>query len=274
MKKTIWQEYGLAMILATLTLAILLFLLFHGFTLTSKTKEFELPNFIQAKMVVMPKKFAEEAQVKATQAPKEADKPKPTAAPKPDKPADKPVVKEETKQVTANIAANTDKPAEIAVKKAPEATKKPQPKATPKPTAKPTPKPTAKPTPKPVTQIDDILSLLDAPKPTQVVANSGTSNAAEDIGSYSDSIRQAIEFRWSFPPMYDPSAKVPVEVRLLPSGEIAAVNIAQSSGDRALDRSVLDAITLAAPFDVPKGALFDKNFRNNTFTFSPKDKVR
>jgi periplasmic protein TonB len=280
-KPGIWQRraklYSLPIVLATLVQGGVMFLLFQGFSLSKPPAEFELPKFMKAKVVVMPKKLAEVASAKATATPKpkETKKPKATAAPKPKEV--KP--KGDSGQQKVDAKANTQEQAQIAaakVTKPPKPTKKPKPKPTKKPKPKVTPKPKVKPTPKPYvpqTDVNDILDLFSDPEPVSEPVNSAVQAADvdEDVGAYSDAIEEKIVFNWRFPVMYDPNSVVKVKVELLPSGELRNVSIVSPSGDPMLDRSVIDAVKNAAPFSVPSGATFEREFRSIILIFKPQD---
>jgi len=58
-----------------------------------------------------------------------------------------------------------------------------------------------------------------------------------------------------------------VEMRLLPSGAVASVKILESSGNEALDASLIRAIKAAAPFELPRQQF--EFFRVNRIRFHP-----
>jgi len=58
-----------------------------------------------------------------------------------------------------------------------------------------------------------------------------------------------------------------VEMKLLPSGDIASLRIIESSGNQALDASLIRAIKAAAPFELPRQQF--EFFRLNRIRFHP-----
>ena len=67
---------------------------------------------------------------------------------------------------------------------------------------------------------------------------------------------------------------VKVSIQLVPTGEVINVSITKSSGNEAVDRSVIAAVKRAQPLPVPKdNRLFEQRFRNFSMEFSPKDAV-
>ncbi|MGK0249486.1 MAG: colicin import membrane protein [Oleispira sp.] len=79
---------------------------------------------------------------------------------------------------------------------------------------------------------------------------------------------------WSYPPSARPDMEVVVRIQLIPTGEVINVSIITSSGNEALDRSVLAAISRAQPLPVPKDIrLFEQQFRNFIMPFRPEDAV-
>jgi colicin import membrane protein len=79
---------------------------------------------------------------------------------------------------------------------------------------------------------------------------------------------------WSYPPSARPNMEVVVRIQLIPTGEVINVSIITSSGNEALDRSVLAAVSRAQPLPVPKDIrLFEQQFRNFIMPFRPEDAV-
>ena len=69
------------------------------------------------------------------------------------------------------------------------------------------------------------------------------------------------------------SAKLLVE--LIPTGEVVAVSVVESSGNAAFDRSAEQAVRRARRFEVPQdNAIFEENFRQFYFLFQPEDLLR
>ncbi len=103
-----------------------------------------------------------------------------------------------------------------------------------------------------------------------------TLDAIEDVSQvYVTSIYLAVVQNWSRPPTARNDMSTIVLVELFPSGDLNTVGVIESSGDEAFDRSALNAVTRAAPFEVPDDlALFESNFRSFTLNFNPQDLLR
>lgn len=97
----------------------------------------------------------------------------------------------------------------------------------------------------------------------------------EDIkAKYSRLIREKISEAWRFPPSARPDMRVEVRFQMVPTGEVVSVTIVKSSGNEALDRSVIAAVKRAQPLPVTKDArLFEQEFRSVIMGFSPKGAV-
>jgi colicin import membrane protein len=87
-------------------------------------------------------------------------------------------------------------------------------------------------------------------------------------------IRAKISQAWRYPPSARPDMRVEVKIQLVPTGEVVQVSLVTSSGNEALDRSVLAAVKRAQPLPVPQNSrLFEQQFRKFSMGFSPKDAV-
>lgn len=88
-----------------------------------------------------------------------------------------------------------------------------------------------------------------------------------EINSYIARIQQAVQSHWRVPVttgnVHDPL----VEMVLNPGGSVSSVKILESSGNAALDASLIRAIQAAAPFDVPARQF--ELFRDNKIRFHP-----
>ena len=94
------------------------------------------------------------------------------------------------------------------------------------------------------------------------------------ISSYTSWIDQRIENSWQQPPSARNGMVVKLSVSLLPTGRVASVDIAESSGDAAFDRSAVQAVHRAEPYSrltELSPELFDEEFRHFLFIFNPKD---
>lgn len=91
-----------------------------------------------------------------------------------------------------------------------------------------------------------------------------------EVSKYKGLIREKITRNWVFPASYQKGMKCKILVRLIPSGDVVSVQITQSSGNSAFDRSVEMAVNKASPLPVPDSStgLF-KYFREVEFVFDP-----
>lgn len=101
---------------------------------------------------------------------------------------------------------------------------------------------------------------------------------AKENESLIDDIAAQIEAKiseaWRYPPSARPDMRTVVRINLVPTGEVVSVSIVKSSGNEAVDRSVIAAVKRAQPLPVTKNArLFEQEFRYVTMGFSPKDAV-
>lgn len=87
-------------------------------------------------------------------------------------------------------------------------------------------------------------------------------------------IQAKIYEAWRYPPSARPEMEVIVRISLVPTGEVIQVTLEKSSGNQALDRSVLAAVKRAQPLPVPEDSrLFEQQFRNFVMSFRPEDAV-
>jgi colicin import membrane protein len=94
----------------------------------------------------------------------------------------------------------------------------------------------------------------------------------EAIMSYITQIQQLINSRWHYPPSAKHDDKLVLRIYLVPTGEITEVQLVESSGNAALDRSAEQAVWKAATLPVPKDpVLFEKEFRQFLLPFSPEN---
>ena len=87
-------------------------------------------------------------------------------------------------------------------------------------------------------------------------------------------IQAKIYEAWRYPPSARPEMEVIVRISLVPTGEVIQVALEKSSGNQALDSSVLAAVKRAQPLPVPKDSrLFEQQFRNFVMSIRPEDAV-
>lgn len=182
--------------------------------------------------------------------------------------------------------------------------KKEQPIVKPKPVVKPKPKPQSK--PKPEVKKPQPVEKPEEKKPTaeeleqqrqqelaqqqeqqrlaaeqaltDLVADEDAELQADEdavlVAQYTAMISQQMHQKWKLPPSARRNMVAQVSIRMLPTGEIAAMTLSQSSGNGAFDQSAMLAVQNAGRFvfmqDLPI-RLFEAHFREFTFRFSPED---
>lgn len=93
--------------------------------------------------------------------------------------------------------------------------------------------------------------------------------------SYRLGMYELVRQNWSRPPSARNGMSAKLQVELIPTGEVAAVNIVESSGNAAFDRSAEQAVRKARRFEVPQeNAIFERYFRSFYFLFQPEDLLR
>jgi len=189
------------------------------------------------------------------------------------------------------------------VKAKPETKAKPKikPKARVKPTVKPKPKPkkpvvkvkakpvaTPKPHKKPVTKkavkakVEDnfdpfapLASTTDRSRSTKKAGTSrpelanlmGKQLTSSEKERYIALMQAAVQEHWKLAVSAGTFTDPLVEMQLLPSGAVASVKILESSGNDAIDASLIRAIKAAAPFELPRQQF--EFFRINRIRFHP-----
>ena len=104
------------------------------------------------------------------------------------------------------------------------------------------------------------------------LADSAIENAAMD---YIHAIHRAVVEQWSRPPSARNDMQARLLVELVPSGDLLAVTLTESSGHAPFDRSAETAVRKVGRFDVPKDrTLFEARFRKFTLLFKPEDLLR
>ena len=178
-------------------------------------------------------------------------------------------VKKKPKPKKSIVKKNTAKPKKVVVAK-PKTKKTPPKKALPK-KAKPAPKPIVLPE-------SDLFSALEDEEKQMELENllseelllEQASKEQEAIMSYSGQIRSLIESVWRHPPSAKHDDELILRIYLVPTGEVTEVQLVESSGNRALDRSAEQAVWKVAQFPVPKDSvLFEKEFRKFKLKLQP-----
>lgn len=108
----------------------------------------------------------------------------------------------------------------------------------------------------------------------QLQAEAAAAEAAKTAATHIDMIRAQIESAWRYPPAVQKNQQVSVRLTLVPTGEVVQVEVVESSGNRALDRSVEQAVKRASPLPVPQDIrVFEQQFRSFTMNFRPENAV-
>ncbi len=99
---------------------------------------------------------------------------------------------------------------------------------------------------------------------------------SEIAQSYAHLIKQRVEQNWSRPPSAKYGMQVLLEIQMVPTGHVVAVNVLESSGNDAFDLSARKAVTKVERFieikDMP-GRIFEQHFRRFKLLFRPDDKL-
>jgi len=111
----------------------------------------------------------------------------------------------------------------------------------------------------------------------QALAAQQAAADARAVDTYVAIINNTIASNWDIPPSARNGMTAVLAIRLVPTGEVISVEVVQSSGNAAFDRSVEQAVRRAERFpelrDMPI-SLFEASFRNLTITFRPEDLLR
>ena len=92
--------------------------------------------------------------------------------------------------------------------------------------------------------------------------------------SYLQLIQARLSQQWNRPKSARRGMETLIELRLVPTGRIVGVEILESSGDIAFDRSVEQAAYKAAPFSELQKMnprIFEQYFRSVKIVFNPED---
>ena len=89
------------------------------------------------------------------------------------------------------------------------------------------------------------------------------------VNQYVGAIQAQVRRNWIQPTNWQ-GRSCTVQVQLIPGGDVASVQIVQSSGDPAFDRSVEAAVYRAAPLPLPPDPALFESFRTLRFVFAPK----
>ncbi|WP_396589179.1 TonB family protein [Bermanella sp. R86510] len=202
-----------------------------------------------------------------------------------------PMVYKTPKHISATlIQIDKPKPKQAKVEqKKPIAKPKPVKKAAPEPKAKT--KPAPKPKPAPVKKEEPEVNLDPVPMPdfAEQLAQEEAQRADERekqqqeqakraeeeqqaVADYTSQIVSLIQSVWRFPPSAKHDQVVVLKVFLVPTGEITEVQLLETSGNPALDRSAEQAVWKVGQLPVPKDVvLFEKQFRQIILKLQPEN---
>ncbi|MDG2089843.1 MAG: cell envelope integrity protein TolA [Gammaproteobacteria bacterium] len=111
----------------------------------------------------------------------------------------------------------------------------------------------------------------------QALASRRATADARAVDTYVAIINNTVAGNWDIPPSARNGMTTILAIRLVPTGEVISVNVIQSSGNAAFDRSVEQAVRRAERFPELQDmstTLFETTFRNLTITFRPEDLLR
>ena len=111
----------------------------------------------------------------------------------------------------------------------------------------------------------------------QALASQQATADARAVDIYVAIINNTVASNWDIPPSARNGMTAILAIRLVPTGEVISVNVIQSSGNAAFDRSVEQAIRRAERFPELQDmstTLFETTFRRLTIIFRPEDLLR
>ncbi len=137
----------------------------------------------------------------------------------------------------------------------------------------------AKPKPVALPQTDFLAALLEEEQQNELtllledeLRAQQADEEQEAVMSFIAQIQQLINSVWHYPPSAKHDDRLVLRIYLVPTGEITEVQLVESSGNAALDRSAEQAVWKAATLPVPKDpVLFEKEFRQFLLPFSPEN---
>lgn len=247
------RMYILPLLLAVAIHALAALALIRGFNPEAVTTKIIKPQIVQSKLIVLEPK---RSKAKPKPAPKPMLTPAPVVEPKPEpKPAPEPKAKSEPAKPKVDAAAK--RKAEQAKQRAQEQQAKAE-------------RLQALADQSFMDALDDEQALLD-----EVADASDAAVDAAAAQSFRMGIYQAVVGNWSRPPSARQGMQVTLLVELVPTGDVVSVNILDSSGNGAFDRSAQSAVNKVGQFVVPRESeLFERHFRKFTLLFKPEDLLR
>lgn len=263
------KNYWPAIFVSLLGHALLIGFVLWGWSASEKTVVSKKPDTIQATLVQLKEK-AKPVVKKTTPKPKPKPKPKVDKAKKAleekkrlqKKLAEKKRIEKEKAEIKRKNQL-AKKKAEEAAKKAAEAKKKEQERQRKEELLKELE----------LERQRELEREIEAEK-ARLAAEQQASNDEELAQSYNHIIDERVTANWSRPPSARNNMMVLLRIQLVPTGEVIAVDVVQSSGDAAFDRSAIRAVKKSERFpELQKlpSRVFEQYFRVFNLLFEPKD---
>lgn len=126
-------------------------------------------------------------------------------------------------------------------------------------------------------KVEKEIARKQAEKAKQMREHQALIMAKEDkqaANSYLQLLQARLSQQWNRPKSARRGMETLIELRLVPTGRIVGVEILESSGDMAFDRSVEQAAFKAAPFSELQNMeprIFEQYFRSVKIVFNPED---
>ncbi|HXH73133.1 MAG TPA: cell envelope integrity protein TolA [Mariprofundaceae bacterium] len=118
----------------------------------------------------------------------------------------------------------------------------------------------------PVESSTDVKETAKTSRP-DMADIAGKQLSQQEMDRYIAMIEAAVQRNWKVPASVEYKQDPLVELQLQPDGSVATIRIVESSGNAALDASLIRAIQAAAPFTLPQQQF--EAFRDNTMRFHP-----
>ena len=118
--------------------------------------------------------------------------------------------------------------------------------------------------------LDDALSIEDDAFQSMTEEQQAASKESTIRAKFANQVAMY----WSRPPSARNGMEVVIRIQLVPSGEVVSATVVNASGDPAFDRSALEAIRQAAPYEFVLEfgqAFFNERLRTMTVVFRPED---
>ena len=237
------RQYTLPLFLALLLHGVAVYALYAGFSPEKETQNVIKPRTVMANLLVL------EPKAKSVPAPPPKPQPQPQAQPAPAKPKPDP---REAERKRAEEAAK--KAAEEAQREAARKAAERQER---------------------LARLSELAqsSLEEAIAEESANLQAGTEEMVAQ--SYRLGIYELVRQNWSRPPSARNGMAAKLLVELIPTGELVAVTVVESSGNAAFDRSAEQAVRRARRFEVPEeNSIFERHFRRFYFLFQPEDLLR